>query len=362
MIVFAVGCAERSDAPTDSHDPVVATEALTLGSLQDGPEAFGRVTGLIEDPAGRIYVLDSQAAEVRVFAPDARYLYSFGGKGAGPGELSEPCCLAWGPDGSLWIRDAGNARYSSFRVEDSSAVFLSSRAMVHTDQSYLAPVTFTADGDLVDVGHRRTADGEQELVRFVVDSRGEVTEAGALTRTSPEALGGHTVQRGPVRYFLYQPFSTRDLVAHGPQGRWAHGLSSAYEVTLREGEGSRMILGTAARPELSSEERASADRRMEADAARVGVSVDQLPYGVPDSKPPLQAIFFDAAGRLWVELSQPDGLPRVADVWALDGTLTQRVQWPEEISLAYPAWVGEHSALGLRRDSLDVEYVVRLTF
>jgi hypothetical protein len=339
---------------------------LSLGSIDDGPEAFGRVAGLIEDSAGRIYVADYQAGEVRVFASDGQHLYSFGGKGAGPGELSGPCCLAWAPDGSLWIRDGGNQRYSGFQVEDSSAIFLSSLTMAHADYSYFAPVTFTADGDLIDVGHRRKADGEQELVRFVVDSKGEVTEAGTLARASVEALGGHTVtrtmQQGQVRFFFYQPFSPGDLVTHGPQGRWAHGISSAYDITLRQGDSSRQIVGTAASPRLSSEERASAVRRMEDDAARAGVPIDQLPYGVPESKPPLQTIFFDAGGRLWVELSRIDGRPRIAEVWDLGGNLTRRVQWPEDITLAHPGWVSEHSALGIRRDSLGVEYVVRLTF
>lgn len=366
LLAFAAGCAERPDPSTASVDLDIASEGLTLGSIDEGPEAFGRITGLLEDPAGRIYVADYQASEVRVFAPDGRHLYSFGGEGAGPGELSGPCCLAWAPDGSLWIRDGGNQRYSGFQVEDSSATFLSTRAMAHADNGYFAPVAFTAGGGLIDVGHRRKADGAQELVRFVLDSSGEVTEAGALTRASVESLGGHTVtrsiQQGQVRYYLYQPFSTRELVTHGPQGKWAHGISSAYDITLRQDHSNRQIAGTAASPRLSSQERASAIRRMEDDAARAGVSVNELPYGVPDSKPPLQAIFFDAVGRLWVELSQTDGRPRVAEVWNADGTLARRVQWPGDITLAHPGWVGEHSALGIRRDSLDVEHVVRLTF
>src|SRR5690606_15909601 len=106
---------------------------------------------------------------------------------------------------------------------------------------------------------------------------------------------------GQVTYFLYQPFPARDLVTQGPQGRWAHGISSAYDITLVVGDSSRQIVGSAASPPLSSEEQASAVRRMEADAARAGISVARLPYEVPESKPPVQEIFFDAVGRLWVE-------------------------------------------------------------
>lgn len=364
LITFAAGCGEAPDPPTEPRNLVIAVEALSLGSLEDGPEAFGRVAGLTQDAAGRIYVADHQAGEIRVFSPDGQHLFSFGGTGAGPGELASPCCIAWAPDGSLWVRDGGNHRYSAFQVGDSSAIFVSSRRMAHTDGSYFAPVTFTTEGDLIDVGHRVNASGEHELVRFVIDSGGAVSEAGSLVRTSAEVLGGHTVTRkeGAVKFFLYQPFSARDLVTHGPGERWAHVITSAYDIILRQGDSRRSIVGTAASPRLSPEERASAVDRMEADAARVGIPIDRLPYGVPDSKPPIQAIFFDEGGRLWVEPSQSDGFPRIADVWGTDGTLERRVQWPEDVTLTLPGSVGERSALGIRRDSLDVEYVVRLTF
>lgn len=38
-------------------------------------------------PDGRFAVADAQAEEVRIFDPDGRHLRTFGGKGAGPGEL-----------------------------------------------------------------------------------------------------------------------------------------------------------------------------------------------------------------------------------------------------------------------------------
>jgi hypothetical protein len=362
LAAIASGCGEPSEPTIDVGELVVASEGLTLGSIEDGPEAFGRITGLIEDSSGRIYVADYQAGEVRVFAPEGQHLFSFGGKGAGPGELSGPCCMAWAPDGTLWIRDGENQRYSGFEVEDTQAVFISSLPMAHTDGNYFAPVTFTVGGGLIDVGHRRGANGEQELVRFILDSSGQATEAGTLTRAPVEALGGFTITSAAqpgVRYFFYQPFSTRELVTHGPQERWAYAISSSYEITVREGDSSQQFRRTAARPRLSSDERESAVRRMEADAARAGISVNQLPYEVPESKPPLQAIFFDEKGRLWAELSQTDGMPRIAEVWDSNGTMTRRVQWPGDIALG---WIGEHSALGIRRDSLGVEHVVRLTF
>lgn len=106
----------------------------------------------------------------------------------------------------------------------------------------------------------------------------------------------------------------------------------------------------------------AAQERLESDARRAGIAVRQLPYGVPDRKPPLQAIFFDEEGTLWVELSRADGEPRAAELWNGEGELIRRVQWPGDIAIATPGWVGSNSALGIRRDSLGVEHVVRLSF
>lgn len=146
--------------------------------------------------------------------------------------------------------------------------------------------------------------------------------------------------QGRMMLYFYQPFAPRQVVAHGPEGRWAHGMSSGYEITLVQGEQTLRLAGSASPPALSSGERAAALRRLDEDAARAGVRASQLPYGVPDSKPPLQAIFFDSQGRLWVERSQPDGTPRVADVWDPGGTLATLAQRPEDVTLAFPGWVG----------------------
>ena len=58
LVVLAAACGERPETPTVSPEVVIAREGLSLGSLDDGPEAFGRITGLTEDSAGRIYVAD----------------------------------------------------------------------------------------------------------------------------------------------------------------------------------------------------------------------------------------------------------------------------------------------------------------
>lgn len=84
---------------------------LTLGSFEGtGPELFGQITDIAVDPAERIWVLEGQAQEVRVFDREGRHVRTIGRKGGGPGEFSQAIGMDWGPDGNLWIPDPQNAR------------------------------------------------------------------------------------------------------------------------------------------------------------------------------------------------------------------------------------------------------------
>ncbi len=77
---------------------LTATEVGSIGVF-DGPEAFifGEV-GDVDLSGDRVYVLDVQAEEVRVFSTTGAHLASFGGPGQGPGEFVTPRTLAIEPD------------------------------------------------------------------------------------------------------------------------------------------------------------------------------------------------------------------------------------------------------------------------
>ncbi|HYV98148.1 MAG TPA: 6-bladed beta-propeller, partial [Gemmatimonadaceae bacterium] len=81
----------------------------------DGPDAyvFGYVRAIDVDSAGRVYVLDLQAHEVRVFSKSGEHLRSFGRRGQGPGEFEVPSALHVLPDGRVMVRDR-NMRMSLF--------------------------------------------------------------------------------------------------------------------------------------------------------------------------------------------------------------------------------------------------------
>ena len=86
---------------------------LRLGEVE-GSEAtvFGSISGLAVNDAGRIYVLDRQANELRIFARDGRHVRSVGRAGGGPGEYQAANGLFWLSPDTLVVVDQQGGRYS----------------------------------------------------------------------------------------------------------------------------------------------------------------------------------------------------------------------------------------------------------
>ncbi len=144
-LTFAACGAPNAGSPDESA-LVVATVDLSIGVTDGADEyVFGRVGGVTADAAGRIYVAASQSHEIRVYDAVGVFLYSVGRRGAGPGELGRPCCLAFDREGHLWVRDTGNARYNRYRVDGDGGEFIEQRRMAHTAASLWSATTVSAN-------------------------------------------------------------------------------------------------------------------------------------------------------------------------------------------------------------------------
>src|SRR5688572_9369050 len=79
------GGPDRTD-PSDVH-LLRGVVDLVIGRTEgDGPDVFGRVSGVAQDSEGRIYVADALAHTIGVFGPSGSHLYTIGREGSGPGE------------------------------------------------------------------------------------------------------------------------------------------------------------------------------------------------------------------------------------------------------------------------------------
>ncbi|MBA2669640.1 MAG: hypothetical protein H0U67_04650, partial [Gemmatimonadetes bacterium] len=93
-------------------------EEFRIGSVEgEGADVFGGIFSFAVDRSHRLWVLDGRAQEVRIFGADGAHLRTVGGRGGGPGELSQAVDVDVDGDGTVWITDPGNARISLFDPE-----------------------------------------------------------------------------------------------------------------------------------------------------------------------------------------------------------------------------------------------------
>ena len=97
-------------------------EELRIGSLSGELEyQFGQIGLIALDSRDRIFVLDMQARDVRVFSPDGTYQQTIGGPGSGPGELgAQVGALFMGPGDTLLIPDLANQRVNRYAPDGTS--------------------------------------------------------------------------------------------------------------------------------------------------------------------------------------------------------------------------------------------------
>lgn len=93
-------------------------ETLRIGGDDAAPESlFGFVSDVAVDGEGRLYVLDQQALEIRVFGPDGAFLRTLGGPGQGPGELGKlPASVLIRGD-QVWVPDWAQARVNRWDLD-----------------------------------------------------------------------------------------------------------------------------------------------------------------------------------------------------------------------------------------------------
>lgn len=361
---FTEGQAVVVDEPRDEH---VGAVDLTLGDGTGGEETtFGRVTGLVIDTQGRIIVADGLEHRIGVFSEEGAFEFWIGRRGSGPGEMISPCCLAVGPEGLLWVRDNGNGRLHAFQIDGGGAEYRRSVPAPGTS-SMAPPLGFTTGGNLVDVTLRFSPQGFVTQRHVIHGTTGRVLETHQVPLPPPDrvpVIGSDRRTRERANGFFHMPlFAPKHLIAHGPTGDWAEAISSDYDILWYREDGQllRIRRDVGLGPRLTAAEReraANAWRRVLTDQGQTRKAASPE---VPERKPVLSDLFFDADGRLWiVPQPRPEG-PCTADVLERSGSYAAGVRFPCGVEL-YGRSIRGSTGLGVTRDRWGVETVVRLRF
>ena len=367
FLLAATACSEggESDVTLPEVPTFEGTIDLEIGDIDgDDPYLFSYILDVVADELGRIIVTDRNSAEIRVFGPEGDFAFHFGGPGEGPGEFGDLCCVEFGPDGELWVRES--ARYSVFVLGSDGAEYQRVLRTPHPGNIGLrAPFTFDMGGDLVSVG---PVSGYGDVSLY---ARLRVLPDGAVDTVLMAEAERQTVSQATVPFnragisglmYLHQPFGPQWIHAHTNGGTWADAVTSDYAINLHHPDGTvALIEGPALEgPPLSEGDRDWAQSRMERDRDRADIG--RHPFQIPDRKPPLADMFFDSAGRLWVVKTLAAGESvRNADVW--DGTtLVAHYRWPSRILDLPTPWATESALYGVTADTLGVQRAARVRF
>lgn len=341
-------------------------EELRIGSIDaDGPELFGNVASLEIDDLGRLWVVESQAQELRVFAADGRHVRTIGRRGGGPGEFASAVRVDRAPDGHMWVMDPQNNRISIF---DTTGVYVSSRPALGGFVMMPWPGRFDAHGRYyAPVPQPGGGFGRVAMVRY--DAEVQPTFEPAEATAVPDVLVDTMVvpeYGGDADFFeLRTPAGgfVRAGVPYGGGLRWQiSDQGTIWALVIEEyrlfelaanGDTLRTITREFTAPPVTAEDRESARENLKWFTDQGGrIDLSKLPR----TKPPVREFFHDDEGNAWVGLTLEGQARNRFDVFDADGLYLGEVALPFD---AYQPMIRDGMLYAVTRDELEVQYIVR---
>lgn len=356
---------QAGSAPT-----VVADEEWRVGTVEGGgPASFGLIRSVAVLPDGRLAVADAQAEEVRLFDSEGRYLRTFGGRGAGPGELQGMQGVHVDHEGLLRVAEQGNARLSVFHPE--SGYIRSYPLRLHS-YGFRGPWEAAVDsvGRTLVLSSGGYGEGRSWYMLRVYDAAMKQLDsipydeytARIFEDNQPGAWridlggGGWTWAQVP---FYSRPF--RLLISSGEIWSSTKGEAQLEVARWTPPGDTTLFLTSMRRPEpVTAAERDSAMAALREDLEKRGATPPRLDAAkVPTTKPPLYGLAVDDRGHLWVRLTDPAADSTIYDTFDRNGGFVETIGFPFRIDRYVPPVVREDVVWAVATDELDVQYVVR---
>lgn len=330
-------------------------EDLRIGSMQgDGPEVFGSINSMEVDAAGRIWILDTQSQELRVFDANGSHVRTIGRRGGGPGEFAQAVHVQSGPDGNIWVVDPQNNRVSVF---DTAGNYVEGK---HTAGGFIIipwPGRFDDAGRYYAPVPDMSRDFRMTLVRM--DAALQPLDT-LDTPEDPKPRESFELRSANGRMVAGVPYQGGLNWRLSPAGTVVAMLTDEYRLFEidEEGDTLRTITREFTPLPVTAADREAAEEDMEWFVEQGG----QVDWSkLPSIKPATESHFFDDEGRIWVRVVAPrEEEGRHFDVFDPVGRFLGTVTMP--VALANnPAPIIRAGVIhAVTRDELDVPYVVRL--
>lgn len=329
---------------------------VRIGTVDEtGPELFGQITSLAVDGAGRIYVLEGQAQEIRVFDGDGTFVRTIGRKGGGPGEFARALRVELGPDGHLWVADPQNNRVSVF---DTSGAYVRGISMpggftiipwpgrFDRRGSYYYPIPLPSDREFR-LGLTRYDSGMAVQDTLAVPD--DPVDREFFELRSEEGFARIGV-----------PFTGGFDWLLSPEGTFWGLLTGRYSMFELSQAGDTLRTVTRAFDPLPVTEADMAEARENLTwFLEEGGTVDWAK--IPDHKPAIEGAAFDDEGNVWVWPVMPNGEEGTRlDVFDAVGRYLGSIDSPVPIALRPRPVIRNGTMVAVTRTELDVPFVVRL--
>lgn len=375
--VVVTNPAEGLWAPGDGWRVI---EELRIGALEgNGPDVFGNIKDFVVDGAGRMYIVDGQASEVRVFDRDGAFQYTVGGQGEGPGEFRGIWGVTLAPDGKLWVIDNSLGRWSIFT--DVGEFDRSYRREIRAFD-YVWAGGFDTAGNLwdwvpgrastlhrLDVGMRGPPSDNEDTQPIV--AIGENRKAWVDTRAAAfDTIGATNLveyrakflqfRRGTARMNSQMPFAPRRPWVLDRRGYVWHAVTDEYRIYQTDAEGNTVLVVTRDLPPapLGSAGQDSIFNLI-ANYRQDGwqpVDLDEVTF--PQVRPLFENLTVDNMGGLWLWI-EGDPNSTTYDVFDPQGRYLGEVTVPFAIQRFFNPHIHGDAFYTITQDELDVSYLVR---
>ena len=330
-------------------------EELRIGRMEgEGPDVFGQIGSMEVDAAGRPWLFDSQAQELRVFSASGEHVRTVGRRGGAPGEFAQAVRVERGPDGGMWVMDPQNNRISIF---DTAGTYVDAKPALggfiimpwpggfDDEGSYYAPVPqggrdFRIALVRYDSGFAARDTLQPPAYDVARESFEHRTPGGGMMMAGVPYQGGLTWQLsrpGTIWALITEEYRLFELA---PGGDTLRSIIRAFEpqpVTAADREAARENL------------KWFTDQGGQIDLSRI-----------PETKPPVSSFFRDDDGHIWVaRVTTPEQSGRVHDVFDPEGRFLGTVELPFPLSRSPTPIVRDGMLYGVTADELGVQYVVR---
>jgi hypothetical protein len=356
-----------------ADDAWIVEEELRIGTAEGEPELmFGQIVGVDVGLDGRIYVMDQQAHEVRVFSPDGHFRTAMGKAGGGPGELSPnagPVFVT--PGDTVAVPDIMLQRITLYTTEGEPAGSVPLSLADGIPTRWLK----AANHDLVQQSMIMAMPGQTDVQpRNLIlrrDPRGNVLDT-LLVMPAGESVD---FSGGQPRMTLFAPEPTWAL---GADDRVIHGNSAEYRfrVNAPDGDVERIVEKRADRRPLTTSDQDEFRRVIRRAWQQAGMPPEAMEMmsqalNFAEYYPAYANLLGGPDGTIWVQSVQtPESVRELGgtfdiqdiggptwDVFDAEGRFLGPVQMPPRFT---PFLLQDDRIFGVVRDEMDVQYVARL--